>query len=68
MDGLLGGGYVGPPISNYWGGSGPPGPLFLRLCSLCSLGSQQPVRVADIVRWRKACSVYGKGVGTVAGT
>ena len=43
-------------------GSLPP-TLFLRLCSLSSLGSQQPVRVADIVGWRKACSVYGKGWG-----
>ena len=43
-------------------GSLPP-TLFLRLCSLSSLGSQQPVRVADIFGWRKACSVYGKGWG-----
>ena len=40
MGGLLGGtkGYVGPPLSNYWGGLAPPPPpwppLFLRLCKV----------------------------------
>ena len=48
IGGLLGGGggkgYVGPPLSNYWGGGlAPPGPpwppLFLRLCFFCFVKS-----------------------------
>ena len=56
-NGMLGQSVCWPP-SQIIGG---PAPLFLRLCSFCSLGSQQPVRVADIVGLRTACSVYGKG-------
>ena len=50
MGGLLGGGggakgYVGPPLSNYWGGGGwPPWPpLFLRLCVLSDIYGRQGV-------------------------